>query len=193
VIEVKPSAAGAGLFRSLAVLGAIVGVVQGLVTGKGVSAATVLPGVIAIALIFGVTEVWKRTSRIRRDDDGSVWRWQFGVPKQPRTAHAGIYLPHVVNGFGVPVARLALFDKQGKAVLRIGSEFWDPEALDLFARSFEPALAVISEEMSGKDALAKYPEALAYRERHPRLFPTIIVGICVGVTGLIVVAALLFG
>ena len=192
MIELRPSSAGVGYLRGLSIAALVVGGIQSAITGKGLW-VTVLTIAIAAVVCLGGIELWRRGSRIRRDARGPVRWWRLGIPQRPRDAQAGVYLPEVVNGFGVIVPRLALFDRDSRPVLRVGGELWEPAQIDALARSFAPALVIVDGPIPAKAAIQGNPEAFAFRERRPFVFATLIVLGFVGFCGIIVVIAVSAG
>jgi hypothetical protein len=159
-----------GLAATLAFLLPVFAVLYFLTIPDGAWIVVLATQVATVALLAVAAILLVRTG-IWVDANGITERGFFGaMVTVPLEAIGSIVVVHTYHGGGADtIPQLFVCDREGNQLIRLRGQFWSVENMDLIREELDVPVVELTESVTSRELLEKYPGLLYWFERRPVL------------------------
>jgi hypothetical protein len=183
-----------GLAATLAFLVPVFAVLYFLTIPDG-AWIVVLATQVATVVLLAVAAILLYRTGIWVDQNGITERGFFGTMiSVPVEAIGSIVVVHTYHGGSADtIPQLFVCDHDGNQLIRLRGQFWSVENMDIIRNGLDVPVVELSESVSPRELLEKYPGLLYWFERRPVLAAAVFCAAALAGGGLLYLGLALFG
>jgi hypothetical protein len=155
----------------------------------------VLATQVATVVLLAVAAILLYRTGIWVDQNGITERGFFGTMiSVPVEAIGSIVVVHTYHGGSADtIPQLFVCDHDGNQLIRLRGQFWSVENMDIIRNGLDVPVVELSESVSPRQLLEKYPGLLYWFERRPVLAAAVFCAAALAGGGLLYLGLALFG
>jgi hypothetical protein len=155
----------------------------------------VLATQVATVVLLAVAAILLYRTGIWVDQNGITERGFFGTMiSVPVEAIGSIVVVHTYHGGSADtIPQLFVCDHDGNQLIRLRGQFWSVENMDIIRNGLDVPVVELSESVSPRELLEKYPGLLYWFERRPVLAAAVFCAAALAGGGLLYLGLALFG